>query len=291
MKRLTLAPIVLLVGAPMVLAEAKRPVRPTDGAKPFSVVEASILEMRAAMEQAEYANRSKSEFLANVSHELRTPLNAVIGFSEILHQEMFGPIGKARYKEYARDIHASGVHLLSIINDILDLSKIEAGKFDLHESELDLSAVVAACVTLVRERAREGQLALRTELAAALPPLRADERAVKQILINLLSNAVKFTPAGGAVTVRARLDDAGNFLLSVTDTGIGIAEKDMAKAMAAFSQVDNTLTRKFAGTGLGLPLVRLLAGLHGGEMSLESKVGVGTTVTVRLPQRRAVLAA
>jgi len=121
--------------------------------------------------------------------------------------------------------------------------------------------------------------------------LRADERAVKQILINLLSNAVKFTPAGGAVTVRARLDDAGNFLLSVTDTGIGIAEKDMAKAMAAFSQVDNSLTRKFAGTGLGLPLVRLLAGLHGGEMSLESKVGVGTTVTVRLPQRRAVLAA
>jgi len=247
--------------------------------------------LRAALEQAEYANRSKSEFLANVSHELRTPLNAVIGFSEILHQEMFGPIGKARYKEYARDIHASGVHLLSIINDILDLSKIEAGKFDLHESELDLSAVVAACVTLVRERAREGQLALRTELAAALPPLRADERAVKQILINLLSNAVKFTPAGGAVTVRARLDDAGNFLLSVTDTGIGIAEKDMAKAMAAFSQVDNSLTRKFAGTGLGLPLVRLLAGLHGGEMSLESKVGVGTTVTVRLPQRRAVLAA
>jgi len=248
-------------------------------------------ELRAAMEQAEYANRSKSEFLANVSHELRTPLNAVIGFSEILHQEMFGPIGKVRYKEYARDIHASGVHLLSIINDILDLSKIEAGKFDLRESELDLSAVVAACVTLVRERARESQLKLRTELAAALPPLRADERAVKQILINLLSNAVKFTPAGGAVTVRARLDDAGNFLLSVTDTGIGIAEKDMAKAMAAFSQVDNSLTRKFAGTGLGLPLVRLLAGLHGGEMSLESKVGVGTTVTVRLPQRRAVMAA
>ncbi len=248
-------------------------------------------ELRAAMEQAEYANRSKSEFLANVSHELRTPLNAVIGFSEILHQEMFGPIGKVRYKEYARDIHASGVHLLSIINDILDLSKIEAGKFDLHESELDLSAVVAACVTLVRERAREGKLALRTELAAALPPLRADERAVKQILINLLSNAVKFTPAGGAVTVRARMDDAGHFLLSVTDTGIGIAEKDMAKAMAAFSQVDNTVTRKFAGTGLGLPLVRLLAGLHGGEMSLESEVGVGTTVTVRLPQRRAVMAA
>jgi len=155
----------------------------------------------------------------------------------------------------------------------------------------DMPTVVAACLTLVKERAQEGRLTLRTELTAGLPPLRADERAVKQILINLLSNAVKFTPAGGEVTVRARLDDAGNFLLSVADTGIGIAAKDMAKAMAAFSQVDNSLTRKFAGTGLGLPLVRLLAGLHGGDISFESKVGVGTTVTVRLPQSRAVLAA
>jgi PAS domain S-box-containing protein len=247
--------------------------------------------LKAAKEQAEFASRSKSEFLANMSHELRTPLNAIIGFSEIMKMEMFGAIGQPQYREYAHDIHDSGVHLLAIINDILDLSKIEAGKFELHLADLDTEALVDSCLRLMKDRAKSGGLTLHAALPQELPPLQADERAVKQILINLLSNATKFTPAGGQVTVGARTDESGDYLLWVADTGIGIAEKDLPKALASFSQVDSALNRKYAGTGLGLPLVRLLAELHGGTMSLDSEIGVGTTVTVRLPQKRRAAAA
>jgi signal transduction histidine kinase len=247
--------------------------------------------LRAAKDQAETASRSKSEFLANMSHELRTPLNAVIGFSEIMQMEIFGALGSAQYRDYARDIKESGMHLLSLINTILDLSKIEAGKFELHTEAVDLPAAIDSCLRLVKDRATAARLRLVTELPASLPELQADERAVKQILINLLSNAVKFTPPGGTVTVATRVAAGGDILISVTDTGIGIAEKDMATAMAAFGQVDGTLTRKHAGTGLGLPLVKQLAELHGGGIEMSSQLGVGTCVTVRLPQPRARLAA
>jgi signal transduction histidine kinase len=239
-----------------------------------------------AKETAEIASRSKSEFLANISHELRTPLNAIIGFSEIMREQIFGPLGSPQYLEYTGDVLDSAHHLLEVINDILDIAKAEAGKLELAEDEVDIAHVVAAATRLVQERAQRNGIAIRSALAADLPHVHADERKLKQILLNLLTNAIKFTPPEGIIEVAARLSDAGDFLITVRDTGIGIAEEDIETALAPFGQVDSKLNRKYEGTGLGLPLCNAMAHLHGGELTIDSLVGKGTTVTIRLPAAR-----
>ncbi|MDG5497759.1 ATP-binding protein [Niveispirillum sp. BGYR6] len=244
------------------------------------------LALEQALAAAEMANRAKSEFLANMSHELRTPLNAVIGFSEIIGTQALGPMGNANYVEYAQDIHDSGLMLLELINDILDLSKIEAGKKELQERVVDVPRIVRASLRLVRERAEKGGVALETDMTESLPPVRADEVALKQILSNLLTNAVKFTKAGGTVTCGARLGEGGRLELVVRDTGIGMREEDIAKALEPFRQVEGSLSRQAGGVGLGLPLVQALARLHGGGCLVKSRLGQGTTVTVWLPADR-----
>jgi PAS domain S-box-containing protein len=241
--------------------------------------------LREARDQATDASRSKSEFLANMSHELRTPLNAIIGFSEALERELFGPVGNPRYREYAEDIHDSGVHLLNLINDILDLSKIEAGHFKLHEDEADLAAIVASACRIVRHRAQQAEISIETVLPTPALSLFADERALKQVFINLISNAVKFSNDRGMVRIEATVRSEG-LRIAVIDHGIGIAEEDIPKALAPFTQVDGTLSRAHEGTGLGLPLAKHLTELHGGMLTIESAPGEGTTVYVDLPASR-----
>jgi cell cycle sensor histidine kinase DivJ len=235
--------------------------------------------LRAAREAAEAATLAKSRFLANMSHELRTPLNAIIGFSEVMEREMFGALGSPRYQEYAGLIHESGSHLLELINGLLDMSKIEAGKFDLYEELFELGEVTQGAARFVGLAAERAGVILKVSVTPGAKLAFADKRAVKQILVNLLSNAIKFTPPGGEVAVRAMTEGAA-VLLIVADTGTGIAAEDLARLGKPYEQAASPGK---GGTGLGLSLVKALAGLHGGEAMLASVLGEGTAVTVRLP--------
>ncbi|HRO32127.1 MAG TPA: ATP-binding protein [Brevundimonas sp.] len=239
-----------------------------------------------AMTRAEAANQAKSEFLANMSHELRTPLNAINGFSEIMAAELFGPLGDAKYKGYAADILKSGQHLLSLINDILDMAKIEAGKMTLHYEAVSLREVCDDAVRLMRGKAQEAGLSLTVEAAAGLPEIEADHRGCKQVMLNLISNAIKFTPEGGSITVRLAALGAERVRVAVTDTGIGIAQEDLDRLARPFEQVEGQHSKTTQGTGLGLALTKSLIELHGGALHMESQPGDGTTVSFDLPVRR-----
>jgi signal transduction histidine kinase len=220
-----------------------------------------------------------------MSHELRTPLNAIIGFSQLLQSEPLGPLGNERYREYAGDIQDSGTHLLSLINDVLDFSKADAGRLDLQEEELDARHVLDECLRLVAPEAQEAGIAVVTEMQETAPTLLADRRRVKQIALNLLSNALKFTPSGGTLRVKLACDAEG-LEISVADNGIGMSPEQIPIALAPFGQVDSRLSRQHEGTGLGLPLCRRFAEAHGGSLTIASALGEGTTVTVRFPLER-----
>jgi two-component system cell cycle sensor histidine kinase PleC len=233
--------------------------------------------------RAELANKSKSEFLANMSHELRTPLNAIIGFSEIMEGATFGPLGSEKYIEYCHDIRTSGEFLLDVINDILDMSKIEAGRYQLETEELDLGEIVGECVRIMSLRAEEKNISTSVDIGADLN-LSGDRRALKQVLLNLLSNAVKFNEENGSIKVRAR-SVSGGITISIEDTGIGIERHAMHRLGRPFEQVENQFTRSHKGSGLGLAISRSLVELHGGALRIRSTPGKGTIVTARLPQR------
>jgi signal transduction histidine kinase len=245
-------------------------------------------QLHEAKETADTASRTKSEFLANMSHELRTPLNAIMGFSEVIKNEMFGHIAIPQYVEYARDIFGSGSHLLDIINDILDLSKVEAGKFNLSEENVAIEEVVFAVCNIIKGKADEKNLHIAPRLPGIMPRLYADKRALKQMMLNLLSNAVKFTPEDGDVCISAKLEENGGVAIVISDSGIGIAEADMQKVMTPFGQVDSALAREHEGTGLGVPLVKAMIELHGGTLSIESTPGKGSVVTLRFPPERSI---
>jgi PAS domain S-box-containing protein len=243
-------------------------------------------ELIAAKRAAETANAQKSEFLAKISHEIRTPLNAIIGFSEVMIAERFGPMGNERYRDYLRDIHVSGEHLLSLINDLLDLSKIEAGKLELAFEAVAVSQTIQECVALMQPQANRERIIIRTSLSAGVPNVVADQRSLRQILLNLLSNAIKFTGAGGQVIVATTLEESGEVVLRIRDTGIGMSEKDLETAMKPFRQVSTTGARRGEGTGLGLPLTKALVEANRAAFSIDSTPNQGTLVKITFPTTR-----
>jgi signal transduction histidine kinase len=253
------------------------------------VLEARTDSLKRALAEKDAANRAKAEFLANMSHELRTPLNAILGYSEMMKGEMLGPLGSRRYAEYAEDIHASGTHLLELVNDVLDLSKIDADRFELEEEWLAPDAVAGRCLSIVRPQAGDKGLEL-TSAVDAERALLADARALKQILLNLLSNAVKFTPEGGRIAMSGTAEVDGGYRFAVADTGPGMAEEDIPRALSRFEQLDGARSESAPGTGLGLPLSASLAELHGGRLTVASAPGRGTTVCLRLPPARVAAA-
>ncbi|HEX4270248.1 MAG TPA: ATP-binding protein [Rhizomicrobium sp.] len=242
---------------------------------------------RMMAQKAASANRAKSDFLASMSHELRTPLNAILGFSDILKSQLYGPVGHPKYIEYAEDVHKSGVHLLDLINDILDLSKIDAGKMELREALFDVPELVADALVLIREKAK-GHVALSVCVPNDMPQVFADKRLTKQILLNLLSNAIKFTADGGTITVGARDRSGDGIEIYVADTGIGMSEVELEKAFSHYGQVDSKVASVHQGTGLGLPISRSLARLQGGDLLAESSRDRGTRISLTLPERRVV---
>ena len=265
----------------------------------FVVIASDITELKEretalqqAKDEAEAASRAKTQFLANMSHELRTPLNAVIGFSEIIAGEMIGPIGVPKYKEYASDIVASGRHLLDVINDILDSVKLQSGKLTLRLEPVPIAEVVETAIRMMREQAESAGIKLNSSVERVIMHIDADLIRLRQVMLNLLSNAIKFTSRGGLVAVTAQRVAAG-IRVAVSDTGIGIAPDDIPKALEPFNQVDNSLSRKYGGTGLGLYLSKLYVEGHGGALTIESAPGVGTTVAFTVPASAApeVLAA
>lgn len=247
------------------------------------IVEGRTRELKAAKEMAEFASRSKSQFLANMSHELRTPLNAIIGFSRIMKDQMFGPIGVDKYLEYSDDILTSSTHLLSVIGDILDVSKIEAGELSLEKTEVHMSEVAHVCKSLLNEPIHARNLSLDINIPESFPPIFADELRVKQIVINLFSNAVKFTPEGGAIWIEGTQNEDHSSTFKIIDTGIGISESDIPRVLEPFGQVDDIMTRSHEGTGLGLSLCKSFMEEHEGTLEIESTLGKGTTISLWFP--------
>ncbi|WP_330083436.1 HAMP domain-containing sensor histidine kinase [Methylocystis iwaonis] len=243
--------------------------------------QARNVELEAARDAAEQASAAKSDFLARVSHEIRTPLNAILGFAEVMMEERFGPIGSVRYKEYLKDVHASGAHVLSLVNDLLDLSKIEAGKMELDFDRVDANAVISECASIMQTQANQARVVMRLSLASRLPPIRADRRSLKQILLNLLSNAMKFNEAGGQVIVSSALTDSGYVLIRVKDTGIGMSDDEVQMALEPFKQV--LTAHKRPGTGLGLPLTKALIEANNASFTIKSRKNEGTLIEIAFP--------